>query len=126
MKTIIIPDFRDALAAVPEWVHLVVNVKDYTAPKAASLEAAGVLYVGRGMNRLGLRQHPLHNPYKLESYGDDRQACLLNYYEHLKRLPRLETELAALRGLTLACWCAPELCHAHLLVVLANRSPEAS
>jgi hypothetical protein len=42
------------------------------------------------------------------------RAWLLSNLELVKRLPEL-------KGKTLGCWCAPEMCHGDILSELANR-----
>ena len=75
-----------------------------------------VVYVGRrqwwGPGRV-LDGHPLANPYSARRYG--RAEALRLYREWLSARPDLNALLEPLRGKTLACWCAPEPCHAHVL-----------
>lgn len=57
------------------------------------------------------------NPYPVEVHG--RVKAIALYREHLKRSA---LDVAELRGRNLACWCGPgELCHADILLALANR-----
>ncbi len=78
-----------------------------------------VVYVGRrqwwGPGRL-LPGHCLANPYSVRVHG--RAEALQLYRARLTTLPDLDELLAALHGKTLACWCAPEPCHADILAEL--------
>ena len=85
---------------------------------------AGLVYVGRQMSgvRAGgwdLPAHPLHNPYTLSRYGTP-EAAVAAYIRHFLDRPDLLDQAAVLRGKTLACWCAPELCHAHVIAWWAD------
>jgi hypothetical protein len=80
------------------------------------------------------------NPFSVKEYGHDRAVALhrawLTGTSIGKELPKelLQTRravleaLPALRGKNLACWCPlpghgkPDICHAALLLELANRS----
>jgi hypothetical protein len=42
------------------------------------------------------------------------------YRAYLLERPELLELVPPLRGRTLACWCAPELCHADVLAELAD------
>lgn len=44
------------------------------------------------------------------------------YRAYLLERPDLLDQVPALRGKTLACWCAPELCHGDILAELADAS----
>jgi ParB-like chromosome segregation protein Spo0J len=55
------------------------------------------------------------NPFEMPHDGD-REAVISNYANHyLPHKPSLLTRLSELRGKALACWCAPEPCHADIL-----------
>lgn len=64
------------------------------------------------------------NPIKLtEDTPRKRKECILQYWDWListdpgrERLTRVHE----LKGKILACWCAPNLCHGHVLEILAN------
>jgi hypothetical protein len=132
----------DVLRFKPRWEHLVVNVRDHATvqlvPLAGRRQAAvdlpGIEYVGRRNVPYGLPKHPLANPFALKDYlgrgvnqatPEHRWRCLADYWHWLDDLAPhyLAGCLAKLRGKQLACWCAPELCHAHVLAVLANQDP---
>lgn len=84
----------------------------------------GLVYVGRKMTgvRAGgwnLSEHALNNPYSAKALGSN-EAAVSAYARHLLDEPGLLARVPLLRGSVLACWCAPELCHAHVLAVLAE------
>jgi hypothetical protein len=94
-----------------------------------------VIYVSRrqwwGPGRL-LDEHPLKNPHLVDKpcrargcHGvlHTREEAVAAYGRRLLAHPDLLALVPALRGKTLGCWCAPELCHAHVLAVLAE-APE--
>jgi uncharacterized protein DUF4326/ParB-like nuclease family protein len=55
------------------------------------------------------------NPFELPHDGD-RETVIRNYAEHyLPHKPSLLSRVSELRGKALACWCAPEPCHADVL-----------
>jgi hypothetical protein len=71
------------------------------------------VYVGRGRgSRWG-------NPFKSPRDGS-RDEVIAKYERWLVRQPELVAALPELRGKVLACWCAPEPCHADVLLRLAN------
>ncbi|MDX3314560.1 DUF4326 domain-containing protein [Streptomyces sp. ME08-AFT2] len=92
-----------------------------------------VIYVSRrqwwGPGRL-LDEHPLKNPHLVDKpcrargcHGvlHTREEAIAAYGQRLLAHPELLALVPELRGRVLACWCAPELCHAHVLAVLAER-----
>lgn len=94
-----------------------------------------VIYVSRrqwwGPGRL-LDEHPLKNPHLVDKpcrtrgcHGivHTRVEAVAAYCRRLLAHPELLALVPELRGKTLGCWCAPELCHAHILAVLAE-TPE--
>lgn len=91
-----------------------------------------VTYVSRrqwwGPGRL-LEDHPLRNPHLVDKpcrargcHGvvHTREEAVAAYCQRLLSHPELMGQVPALRGRVLACWCAPVLCHAHVLAVLAE------
>lgn len=85
-----------------------------------------VVYVGRRWTMGGwdLPGHPLRNPFVHDTPGkkrDGTRAEVMSMYRaYLLERPELLELVTELRGRTLACWCAPELCHAHVLAELAD------
>ena len=67
------------------------------------------------------RATPWGNPFELGRDGD-RETVIANYREHyLLFKPSLTGRLGELRGKALGCWCAPEPCHADVLVTETRR-----
>lgn len=59
------------------------------------------------------------NPFKVGRDGD-REDVVTLYAHWLVEQPRLMAALHELRGRDLVCCCAPKLCHADVLLELAN------
>ena len=93
------------------------------------------VYVGRTMPRQGLKDEGWGNPYRA-GYDGDLETVLGKHERRMRNY--LDTGedgefaegLAALRGKTLACWCAPKdepltlddpvVCHGQTLLKLAE------
>lgn len=71
----------------------------------------GAKYVGRG-SKWG-------NPFYIGRDGD-RHTVVEKYRNHLRHSPDLLASLEEIRGKDLVCYCAPEECHADILLELAN------
>ena len=55
------------------------------------------------------------NPFEMP-YDGDRETVIRNYADnYLPCKPSLLSHISELRGKALACWCAPEPCHADIL-----------
>lgn len=52
---------------------------------------------------------------------DTREEAVAKYESLLLSSPDLLRDLGELKNKTLACWCAPQLCHGHILAKLADR-----
>ncbi|GAQ52739.1 DUF4326 domain-containing protein [Streptomyces acidiscabies] len=89
---------------------------------------ADVTYVGRRWTLGGwdLPRHPLYNPYAYDTPQKKRDGTraevMAMYRAYLLEHPGLLGLVDDLRGRTLACWCAPELCHGDVLAELADSS----
>lgn len=86
-----------------------------------------LVYVGRRLTLGGwhLAEHPLSNPYTAKQCGSP-VAAVERYRAHLHDRPDLLALIPALRSKTLACWCSPEPCNAHVLAELADSTrPQA-
>lgn len=59
------------------------------------------------------------NPFKIGRDGD-RDEVVRRYRAWVVTRPDLMAALVELRGRDLVCWCAPEACHADVLLELAN------
>ena len=60
------------------------------------------------------------NPFVIGRDGS-RDDVIAKYRAWVVRQPTLVAALQELRGKDLVCWCAPERCHAEVLIELANR-----
>jgi len=84
-------------------------------PKVVNMkegEVSNTVYVGRP-SKWG-------NPYVIGRHGD-RHEVISRYEKMLGRKPELvEAAKKELKGKDLACWCAPQACHADLLLKIAN------
>lgn len=88
--------------------------------RVVGMTREGAVYVGRP-SRWG-------NPYShrpgiyVERIVNSRSEAIRLYRVMLARKTpgELEEYLAPLRGKNLICWCAPEPCHADVLLALAN------
>jgi hypothetical protein len=84
------------------------------------------IYIGRGSKYNGRPGSPLHNPFRIGVDGG-RQRCVDLYRDYLKariaygdqsimdEMRRLARILNETKKLTLACWCAPLLCHGDVI-----------
>lgn len=59
------------------------------------------------------------NPFVIGRDGT-REEVIAEYREMLENSPDLLAALPELRGHNLACWCAPQACHADVLLEFAN------
>lgn len=59
------------------------------------------------------------NPFPLESFGGDRDACLAAYktyfLDRVRKDEEFKRRVLALKGKTLGCFCAPDLCHGEVI-----------
>ncbi|GHK04116.1 DUF4326 domain-containing protein [Streptomyces sp. NPDC003753] len=107
----------------------VINLKGRLQEYGPRLEHAprNVVYVGRRLTRGGwdLPQHPLYNPFQIDTpkkkHDGTREEVMAKYRDHLMGRPDLLALVPELRGKTLACWCAPELCHGDILAEVADK-----
>jgi hypothetical protein len=60
------------------------------------------------------------NPFVIGRDGS-RDQVIAQYRAWIVRQPALTAALHELRGKNLVCWCAPERCHAEVLIELPNR-----
>ncbi|MER6289893.1 DUF4326 domain-containing protein [Streptomyces sviceus] len=100
----------------------VVNVRGRLHEYGPRLEHAPVdlVYVGRRWTMGGwdLPKHPLYNPFAYDTPARRRDGTRAEVMA--KYRPDLLALLPGLRGKALACWCAPEPCHAEVLAELAE------
>jgi len=86
--------------------------KIFNARQAGNRPAADRVYVGRP-SKWG-------NPFVIGRDGT-RDEVIAKYRAGIVRQPALMAALPVLRSKHLVCWCAPERCHAEVLIELANR-----
>ena len=65
------------------------------------------------------------NPFVMGVHGT-RDVVVDTYEKYLAADKRLQRRLPELRGKHLICHCAPERCHADVLLRLANKTEEQS
>ncbi|MEU0408509.1 DUF4326 domain-containing protein [Streptomyces griseorubiginosus] len=107
----------------------VVNVRGRLHAYGPRLEhaPADLVYVGRRWTMGGwdLPRHPLYNPFAYDTAtrrrDGTRAEVMAKYRAYLLERPDLLALLPGLRGRALACWCAPEPCHADVLAELADQ-----
>ncbi|EKX60625.1 DUF4326 domain-containing protein [Streptomyces ipomoeae] len=112
----------------------VINLKGRIHDFGPRLESApdDLVHVGRRwtMGHWDLPQHPLYNPFRYDTARKKRDGTraevMAKYREYLMSHPALLALVPPLRGKTLACWCAPELCHADILAEPADAQDRAS
>jgi hypothetical protein len=81
--------------------------------KRTDVIPADAIYVGRP-SKWG-------NPFKIGRDGT-REVCVMKYRTALLLDRELQSAAQVeLRGKDLVCWCAPEACHADVLLEIANR-----
>lgn len=82
--------------------------------KRAPKYPADAIYVGRGT--------PWGNPFKIGRDGD-RATVIAKFRAKVEAMPEQQRRhwLKDLRGRPLLCWCAPQPCHADVLLEYANR-----
>lgn len=73
------------------------------------------VYIGRGS--------VWGNPFTVQEFGRDR--CIEMYQEYITRRleqePALVTQLLALKGKRLGCFCKPQRCHGDVLLDLIEK-----
>ena len=73
----------------------------------------GAVYVGRP-SKLG-------NPFTIGWRNNMREDVVMKFFNYLFNQENLYEDIRALKGKDLVCWCAPQLCHADVLLALANK-----
>jgi hypothetical protein len=92
---------------------------------------ADAVHIGRHDRFRGLKASPFQNPWPLFNKEDDqkRAAVVAKFGRWLFGDPDLVSEkgpppsleeVRALAGKPLVCWCAPKLCHGHILAAVAD------
>lgn len=85
------------------------------------VETDRIVYVGHAGPRHGWPESDFANPFVRQARAD-REAMVRHYAEWLDEQPSLRGRLRAgeLTGRALACWCAPQPCHADVLAERAE------
>ena len=92
--------------------HSSTTPRVYSRRKSAEKPPQDAVYVGRGT--------PFGNPFVIGKDGT-REDVIRAYREWLTYQPALRERMRReLRGKHLACWCAPEACHADVILEVAN------
>lgn len=65
------------------------------------------------------RPSPFGNPFVIGRDGS-REDVVRKYADWLLGRPDLMARLPELRGKVLVCWCAPEMCHGHVLQMVCE------
>jgi ParB family chromosome partitioning protein len=101
-------DERSLLKELQEGHTVVVSFREHHANLVRWVQADGRLVSVDRRTEWG-------NPFEIP-YDGDRETVIRNYEEHyLPYKPSLLSHVSELRGKALACWCAPEPCHADIL-----------
>ena len=97
-------------------------------------------YVGRSIPRYGLVESFWANPFKIGASGATREQVLEAYERYIRQIIQspaggTQGDVSALRGKTLACWCAPKdkpltlddpvVCHGQIILKLADELDRA-
>jgi len=94
------------------------NLREWMAdPNHVYVGRAGVVFIDK--ERFPKQASPFANPFKVSAKRTRTQAVA--EYERfirqmLKKNKKLAEQFVALRGKVLGCWCAPDDCHADVLV----------
>jgi len=70
------------------------------------------------------RASKLGNPFVIGKDGD--RTTVINKFLEMVLLPGNQHNISGLRGQDLACWCAPDACHADIILRIANADPACS
>lgn len=111
-------DERSLLEELRHGHTIVVSLRDSHANLVRWAEAEGYLVPVDRRTEWG-------NPFEMP-YDGDRETVIRNYADHyLPFKPSLLSRVSELRGKALACWCAPEPCHANVLKGMAEASRQS-
>ena len=89
------------------------------------LQEPNNIYIGRKSKKISGsgRLFKWGNPFKLSDYKNCRKTVVSLYEEYAVNNGELVGSIDELKGKTLGCWCAPELCHGTVLHRLAGNTP---
>ena len=84
------------------------------------------VYVGRNCRGAPTTLGEWGNPFRITAQAT-RQKVIRDYRAWLVAQPKLVAKARwELKGKVLACWCAPQLCHGHVLAEIANAETEGA
>ncbi len=109
---------RELAIAVLSGESVVVNVRKAGPHKRLVpwLVDEGLLtYVGHAGPRHDWPESPFANPF-VKLAGSDRATMVTRYREWLHDRPALMKRIPDLAGRAIGCWCAPNACHADVLL----------
>jgi hypothetical protein len=109
---------RELAIAVLSGESVVVNVRKAGPHKRLVpwLVDEGLLtYVGHAGPRHDWPESPFANPF-VKLAGSDRATMVTRYREWLYDRPALRKRIPDLAGRAIGCWCAPNACHADVLL----------
>ena len=90
------------------------NKRDPRCPRDA-------IYVGRPSKWGNPYSHLKNAAVNWQYRTATRKEAIALYEKHLEANPALKAQAQAeLKGHDLICWCAPKLCHADILIRIAN------
>lgn len=82
----------------------VIHIRDYKN---------GDLYCGRQYGKW--KESPFHNPHRISDQCTRLQSVCMFERDFLQNGQLMILAYQNLRGKRLACWCAPKLCHCHVI-----------
>jgi len=81
--------------------------------KSTATDFTNSVYVGRP-SKFG-------NPFPIKSDAPKDRIKSIELYKEYLFTSGLIDDIHELKGKNLVCWCAPKLCHANVLINLANK-----
>lgn len=104
---------RDLKADCENGWTVVANINTDSALISWAESKGKYVYVGRG-SKWG-------NPFKMGDDGDRETVCDCYKKHYVPNKPSILSDLDALAGMVLGCYCSPQRCHAETLASLANK-----
>ena len=106
------------------------NTTVWSRTKGSPAIPPDAVYIGRAMPRQRLAGSQFRNPWPCDPNNDqERAAVVAKFGRWLFGDPELVSDkgsppslgdVRALAGKPLVCWCAPKLCHGHILAAVAD------
>lgn len=104
---------RDLKADCENGWTVVANINTDSALISWAESKGKYVYVGRG-SKWG-------NPFKMGDDGDRDTVCDCYKKHYVPNKPSILSDLDALAGMVLGCYCSPQKCHAETLASLVNK-----